>query len=87
MPTRLPRRATAPAAVRRRAAGAPSSRCCANLAIAWLTGWPGLSSTIGTPRLIETGTARLDGMCAAIGHRSTCSTSLEAQPDLGVRRG
>src|SRR5215475_5682940 len=43
-------------------ADSPTIRCCASLLIAWLTGWPGLSMLIGTPLLIEMGTARLDGM-------------------------
>src|SRR4029077_8202368 len=42
--------------------GSPSRRCCTSFPTAWLTGWPGVSMVIGTPLLIEIGTALLDGM-------------------------
>src|SRR5215469_3531643 len=62
------------------------SFCRANLMIAWLTGWAGLSSTIGVPLLIDTGTSRLDGTCRAIGLRTTLATSSAVRPTFASER-
>src|SRR5690242_14039673 len=67
---------------RRPCDGSPSRRCCTSFAIAWLTGCPGLSSVMGTPLLIEIGTARLDGMYAEMGHRTAFSTCSRLSPTL-----
>ena len=54
--------------------------------MARLTGWSRFASVIGVPLLIDSGTARLDGMCAAIGERSTRSTSYGLSPTLESER-
>src|SRR6266487_395058 len=62
--------------------GARTRRCRANREMARLTGCSRFASVIGVPWLIDSGTARLDGMCAAIGERSTRSTSSGLSPTL-----
>ena len=54
--------------------------------MALLTGWSRFDSVMGVPLLIESGTARLDGMCAAIGARSTRRTSSGLSPTLESAR-
>src|ERR1035441_4866806 len=68
------------------ATGPSRSRCLANLMTDSLTGCPGLASVIGVPELIEMGTARLEGTCAAIGQRTTRSTSSRLSPTLESER-
>src|SRR2546423_12593663 len=64
----------------------PASRPLASSRIAVLTGWPGLSRTIGTPRSTDTGTSRLDGTSAAIGARTTRSMSAPLSPTFASAR-
>ena len=50
--------------------------------MAWLTGLFGSSLTMATPRLVEAGTSRLDGIWLTIGALSVFSTSGSARPTL-----
>src|SRR5258708_16194177 len=63
-----------------------SRRCCTNFIKDWLTGWPGLSCMIGTPLFTEMGTARLEGMCAAISERTTFRTWSRLSPTFESAR-
>ncbi|MGH3450820.1 MAG: hypothetical protein ACRDQW_08825 [Haloechinothrix sp.] len=57
-----------------------------NARIALLAGWLGLSVNSGTPRLMDTGTSRLDGMCAVMGEPTTRSMSAAVSPTLASAR-
>src|SRR5512147_2512618 len=74
------RRDTSPRRPFARLSDSPARRALTSSRMATLTGWFGLSARRGTPRLMDSGTSRLDGTYAAIGARMARSRSLLLNP-------